>query len=182
LSYLHVIGSTLSTNENCKDACFKAIGYTLDQGGKISFDPNFRPELISDREVQQLFMPVIKQSHIIFPTEEEMSIITGTDDLDKACEKLLAMGPEIIAIKQGPNGSTVYSKEEKYHIPAFNVDEIDPTGAGDCYCAGFICEYLKGRPLNEVAQFANAVGALAVTKKGPMEGAPLYMEVLKLLN
>jgi sugar/nucleoside kinase (ribokinase family) len=177
-----VIGSTLSTNDNCKAACFRAIESTLHNGGKISFDPNFRPELVSSREVKELFEPVIKKSHIIFPTEEEISVITGKNDLDEACEKLLAMGPEIVAIKQGNHGSTVYSSKEKYHIPAFRVDEIDPTGAGDCYCAGFLCAYLRGLSLKEAAQFANAVGALAVTKKGPMEGAPRFDEVIELLN
>jgi len=182
LSYLHVIGSTLSTNENCKEACFKAIETTIHNGGKISFDPNFRPELVNEKEVHELFMPVIKQSHIVFPTAEEISVLTGITNLDKACEKIFAMGPEIIAVKQANNGSTVYTKEEKQHIPAFNVKEVDPTGAGDCYCAGFIFAYLNDYSLKDAARFANAIGALAVTKKGPMEGIPTYKEVLKFLN
>jgi tagatose kinase len=179
VSYLHVIGSTLATNTNCRDSCFKAIDYTLQNGGKISFDPNFRPELVSEKEVMELFIPVIKQSHILFPTEDEMHVITGENEPDKACEKLLAIGPSIIAVKQGANGSTVYTKEEKQHVPAFNVDEIDPTGAGDCYCAGFIYAYLQGKSLKETARFANAVAALAVTQKGPMEGIPSNAEVIK---
>jgi len=182
LSYLHVIGSTLSTNENCADACFKAMEYTLMNGGKISFDPNFRPELINEKEVRKYFEPVIRNSHIVFPTEEEIRVITGKTDLDQACEKLLTMGPEIIAIKQGGLGSTVYTKNERHTVPAFDVKEIDPTGAGDCYCAGFLTGLLKGLSLQETAKFANAVGALAVTKKGPMEGAPMFEEVSDFLK
>jgi sugar/nucleoside kinase (ribokinase family) len=182
LSYLHLIGSTLSTNENCAQSCLKAMEYTLKDGGKISFDPNFRPELISEKEVRNYFEPVIRKSHIVFPTEEEIKVITGERDLDAACEKLLAMGPEIVAIKQGSNGSTVFSAEEKHHVPAFSVEEIDPTGAGDCYCAGFLCGFLRGLSLQETAKFANAVGAQAVTKKGPMEGAPNFEEVNDLLR
>ncbi len=182
LSYLHVIGSTLSTNENCAEACFKAMEYTQKNSGRISFDPNFRPELISEKEVRKYFEPVIRNSHIVFPTEEEIRVLTGKKDLDQACEKLLNMGPEIVVIKQGSQGSSVYTENEKHTIPAFDVKEIDPTGAGDCYCAGFLTGLLKGLSLQEVAKFANAVGALAVTKKGPMEGAPTFEEVSDFLK
>jgi len=182
LSYLHVIGSTLSTNENCAAACFKAMDYTLENGGKISFDPNFRPELISEKEVKELFEPVIRKSHIIFPTEGEISVLTGEKDLDEACKKLFEMGPEIVAMKQDKLGSTVFTKDEKHYVPAFDVEEVDPTGAGDCYCAGFLTGFLRKLSLQETVKFANAVGALAVTKKGPMEGAPKFEEVTELLT
>ena len=69
-------------------------------------------------------------------------------------------------------GSTVYSQGTKYDVPAFEVEEIDPTGAGDCFDAGFLVSLIHKRSLKESARFANAVGALAVTRKGPMEGAP----------
>jgi len=182
LSYLHVIGSTLSTNDNCAEACLQAMEYTLQNGGKISFDPNFRPELINEEEVKNFFEPVIRKSHIVFPTEEEIRVLTGNNDLDQACEKLLTLGPEIVVIKQGSLGSSVYTKNEKHSVAAFDVTEIDPTGAGDCYCAGFLTGLLKGLSLQETAKFANAVGALAVTKKGPMEGAPIFEEVNDLLK
>jgi fructokinase len=55
-------------------------------------------------------------------------------------------------------------------VPAFPVDEVDPTGAGDCAGATFIAGLLQGRPPAEAARRANAAGALAVTRRGPMEG------------
>ena len=177
VTYLHVIGSTLSANENCRASCMKAIECTRKGSGKISFDPNFRPELISEKDVQEVLLPIIAQSHIIFPTEDEVKVLTGSSDLDKACKALLAHGPEIVVIKQGGSGSTYYTVNEKQHVPAFQIDEVDPTGAGDCYCAGFLFGYLSGMSLLETTRFANAVGALAVTKKGPMEGAPTLTEV-----
>ena len=182
LSYLHVIGSTLATNNNCAAACFKAIECALENGGKISFDPNFRPELITEREIRELFEPVIRKSQIVFPTQEEIAVLTGKSDLDAACKEILEMGPEIVAIKQGKKGSTVYTVNDKYHVPAFDITEVDPTGAGDCYCAGFLTAVLNGLSLKETAKFANAVGALAVTKKGPMEGSPRYEEVAEFLK
>jgi sugar/nucleoside kinase (ribokinase family) len=51
------------------------------------------------------------------------------------------------------------------------VEAVDPTGAGDCFDAGFVVGLLEGLPLEQVGQLANACGALGATKKGPMEGA-----------
>jgi len=51
------------------------------------------------------------------------------------------------------------------------VEAVDPTGAGDCFDAGFVAGLLEGLPLEEVGRLANACGALGATRKGPMEGA-----------
>jgi sugar/nucleoside kinase (ribokinase family) len=182
MSYLHIAGSTMSMNPHSRQACIKAIDIVTGSGGKISFDPNFRPELISESEIQESFFPVIKKSHIIFPTHEEIAVLTGEIDISKACGKLFDMGPDIIAIKQGKEGSTVYKGDERISVPAFEVEEIDPTGAGDCYCAGFLNGIMRGLDIGDAARLANAVGALAVTRKGPMEGAPTLKEAQKLMN
>jgi sugar/nucleoside kinase (ribokinase family) len=172
----------MSINEQSAKACLKAIDLVKHSGGKVSFDPNFRPELISAKEVRERFHPLITRSSIVFPTHEEVAVLTGEDNLREACKKLLDMGPEIVAVKQAKEGSTVFTADEEFHALAFTVEEIDPTGAGDCYCAGFLAGVLKGMDLQGTARFANAVGALAVTKKGPMEGAPTLQQVHELLG
>ena len=182
VSYLHVVGSTMFINEQSAGACIEAMNIVKSRGGKVSFDPNFRPELLSEEEVTERFHPVLAKSDIMFPTTDELKILTGETDIKKACRKLLDTGFELVAIKQGKDGSSVYTTKEEFHVPAFKVKEIDPTGAGDCYCAGFLAGLIKGKDLKHTAQFANAVGALAVTKKGPMEGAPREEDVYKLLN
>jgi sugar/nucleoside kinase (ribokinase family) len=182
LNYLHIVGSTMSINEQSAKACLKAIDLVKQSGGNVSFDPNFRPELISAKEVRERFHPLITRSRIVFPTHEEVAVLTGEKDLRDACKKLLDMGPEIVAVKQAKEGSTIFTANEEFHAPAFTVEEIDPTGAGDCYCAGFLAGVLQGMDLQETARFANAVGALAVTKKGPMEGAPTLQQVNELLG
>ena len=55
-------------------------------------------------------------------------------------------------------------------MPGFAVDEVDPTGAGDCFGAAFVSFWLRGAAPAEALRIANACGALAVTRKGPMEG------------
>jgi len=182
ISYLHVVGSTMFINEQSTQACLKAVELVKKEGGKISFDPNLRPELISEQEVKDRFNPIIAKSDIIFPTYDEIKILTGETKIKEGCKKLFETGLEIVAIKQGKEGSTIFTEDNEFHFPAFHVEEIDPTGAGDCYCAGFLAGILKGMDLQKTARFANAVGALAVTRKGPMEGAPDLDKVNKLLS
>jgi sugar/nucleoside kinase (ribokinase family) len=61
------------------------------------------------------------------------------------------------------------------------VEEVDPTGAGDRYDAGFLAGLLEGWGLVKAARFANVAAALSVTRMGPMEGIPRRDEVLALL-
>ncbi|MDD3139725.1 MAG: PfkB family carbohydrate kinase, partial [Lachnospiraceae bacterium] len=68
------------------------------------------------------------------------------------------------------------------HINPFKVEEVDPTGCGDSFCAGFITGLLEEWPLDKVGRFANATGALQATVFGPMEGAKYYSEVIDFIN
>jgi len=182
LSYLHIVGSTISINEHCRQSCERAVNLAKDLGVKVSFDPNLRPELLSVEEIRKICQPILGRSDIVFPTADEAMMLTGKKSLKEACMALLKEGPEIVVVKEGKSGSSVFTFEEEFHAPAFKVEEVDPTGAGDCYCAGFVAAILKGTSLKEAARFANAVGALAVTKKGPMEGAPTLNQVNQLIS
>jgi len=182
LNYLHIVGSTMSINEHSAKACMKAIDIVKESGGKLSFDPNFRPELISQDEVQKLFNPLMAKSDIIFPTNEEIKVLTGEEDIKEASLKLLDFGISIVAVKKGKDGSVIFTKDQEIEVPSFKVEEVDPTGAGDCYCAGFLFGIASEMKLEDAAKYANAVGALAVTKKGPMEGAPTLEAVEKFLK
>jgi len=177
LDYLHVMGSSMLINDNCRDAYLRALEIVKKKGGKISFDPNFRPELLGADKARELFQPIVRESFVLFPTQEELEVLSGEKDIDKGTAVLLSQGPKIIALKQGKKGSTIFTPDGKFVIPAFSVEEVDPTGAGDCYCAGFLAGLSRGLPLVEVGRLANAVGALAVTKKGPMEGAPTQKDL-----
>jgi sugar/nucleoside kinase (ribokinase family) len=77
---------------------------------------------------------------------------------------------ETIVVKRGSRGCTVYSRAGKIDVPPYRVQEVDPTGAGDCFDAGFICGLLEARPLEDCARMAAAAGALNAAAFGPMEG------------
>ena len=99
-----------------------------------------------------------------------------------ACQKLLEQGPGIVTLKRGEKGSIIYTEDEKLVVPSFKVEEVDPTGAGDCFDAGFVFGLLEGWDLERTARFANAIGALATTKRGPMEGTPNLAQALEFMK
>ena len=80
------------------------------------------------------------------------------------------MGPKIVVLKQGKKGCTIFTPDNPkgVHIMGFNVNEVDPTGAGDAFAGAFIVGYLKDWDLKKIGVFSNAVGALKVESFGPM--------------
>ena len=174
------MGSSMLINDNCCDAYLRAIEIVKKKGGKISFDPNFRPELLGAGSSSAVPAHCAGE-FCLFPTQEELEVLSG--------EKMWTRGQRCCylrarnnCLETGKKGSTIFTSKEKFFIPAFPVEEVDPTGAGDCYCAGFLAGLSRGLPLIEVGRLANAVGALAVTKKGPMEGAPTQKELEEFLK
>ncbi len=170
--WVHVTGSALSISASAREACYKAVDLCKAHGGRVSFDPNIRPELIGLDSVRHICQPVLDRCDLLLPSDEEASMLTGDADPETACRALHARGIPLVALKRGAAGSTVFTADGEINVPAIRVQEIDPTGAGDCYGGAFVVGLLEGWPLDKVARFANVAGALAVTRKGPMEGAP----------
>lgn len=180
--WLHISGSTIFLNENSRAACEKAMDLIITQGGKISLDPNLRPELMSVDEASKVLAPFLAAANLILPTESEARALTGESKITRAAEALTAKNEAILVLKRGPSGCSICYNGKRLDIPGFAVEEIDPTGAGDCFSAAFIAGLEAGWPLEQVGRFANAAGALAVTQLGPMEGAPTYQQVEQFLT
>jgi len=179
--WLHVMGFALTISKGCRQACYKAVDLVKKRGGKISLDPNLRPEVLTIEEVRRLCRPVLEASEIVFPSGSEATMLAGVEDPEEAVRVLLQQGPKIVALKQGEKGSIVFTAEQRIVVPPFQVVEVDPTGAGDCYDAAFVVGILEGWDLERTARFANAVGALATTRQGPMEGTFSRGEVMAFM-
>ena len=71
-----------------------------------------------------------------------------------------------VLLTEGSQGCTVLSATDEIHVPAFPAREVDPTGAGDCFLAGFAVGLLRGWPVRRAALLANWCGARAVESPG----------------
>lgn len=169
--YFHVMGCSLMANESFRREVFTAVERFAGAGARITFDPNIRFELLAERSVEDIVGPVLRRCTVLFPGEKEAQLLGGSGETEKAVEALFRRYPlEVLVLKRGRRGCTVYSGGLRLEVPAFRVREVDPTGSGDCFDAGFLCGLLEARPLQECARLAAAVGALNAQAFGPMEG------------
>jgi tagatose kinase len=179
VKWVHITGITLAVNDGCKKAVYKLLS-KIPSSAKVSFDPNIRPELLSVDQIREMCKPVIERADIIFPSLTEAMMFTGDASDDEGCKRWAKSG-KLVVLKMGEEGSRVFDGDNIIDVPTFKVEEVDPTGAGDSFCAGFIIALNEGKDLYDAALFANAVGALSVTKKGPMDGACTKEEALAFI-
>lgn len=185
LRCLHIMGSTLSMSNDALNTGLRALEMAQAAGAKISFDPNLRPQLLAPDLAREAFQPFVAAADVLLPTVTELNLLTGIASVRDAAAKLIADKPSrIIVVTRGSDGCTVYSANhpDGIHVSGFPVIEVDPTGAGDCFDAGFLARWLAGDSLRDAARYANACGALAVTAKGPMAGAKTAVEVAAFLS
>ncbi|MED2974121.1 sugar kinase [Fictibacillus sp. B-59209] len=168
-NYFHIMGSALF-NKNIRSAVKKAIEICRRTNTKISFDPNIRRELLYDPEMRECLEYVLDHCDIFLPGGEELELLVNAKDEDGAIAHLFDKGIEYVVVKNGRKGCRAYSREGTFSIDPIQVVEVDPTGAGDCFGGTLISCLNKGLEFKESVIYANKAGALAVTKKGPMEG------------
>jgi len=180
--FLHICGSSLSVGERMRNSCYRAAEIVAAAGGRISFDPNLRPELLGGEDaLRRICAPVLEKAYVVLPSGVEAELLTGVKGPEEACRALLARGTKVVALKRGAHGCSILTPEQELDVPAYRVEAVDPTGAGDCFDAGFVVGLLEEVPLEQVGlpaealakagRLANACGALGATRKGPMEGA-----------
>ena len=108
--------------------------------------------------------------------------MTGASDEPEAVGRLRSQGVQEIVLKRGARGATYFAAGDPIHVPSFAVEEIDPTGAGDCFGATFIVCRRQGMPVADALRYANAAGARTVTVLGPMEGASSFEELERFMR
>jgi sugar/nucleoside kinase (ribokinase family) len=182
VKWTHISGSTVFLNPNSRSACQRALELTQTHGGNISLDPNLRPELMPLDQAKVALDPFLKVADLILPNAAEARAITGENDDDRAVEALSIKDDVLVVLKRGSAGCSIYRTGKRIDVPGYTVEEVDPTGAGDCFSAAFIAGLEAGWSLDAVGRFANAAGALAVTKLGPMSGAPTREQVEDLVG
>jgi sugar/nucleoside kinase (ribokinase family) len=138
---------------------------TLRKAGlSISLDINDDPEDRWDSG----FWDVLPLVDIFLPNAREACRVTGLGDLDAAVKKLAASVP-IVAVKLGAEGALAQKGNERFTRPAFQVEFVDPVGAGDSFDAGFIDQFVRGADLQTCLDYGNLAGAFSTTHHGGTE-------------
>lgn len=105
---------------------------------------------------------------IFMPSKIEMSQLTGHQDPHRAAKEFSEMGCSIIVIKLDREGSLIYDRNtDTFHeIPAYRVNVVDSTGAGDAYCGGFVAKYVTSGDLKLAGIAGNVSASFAIQDYG----------------
>jgi len=172
--HLHVVGSSLGADAVAA-AVLEAINLVQATGGTVSFDPNIRGEMLNAPGFGERMQAVLAATDLFLPSGDELGLFGSAADL-------LGRGIKTIAHKQGATGARYLDAETDLFQPGFPAEELDPTGAGDIFGATFVTGWLTGLAAAENLRRACAAGALAVTRRGPMEGASTNAELDRFLS
>lgn len=139
-----------------------AIQMAREAGVRVILDPAPAPMMVPD----QIF-----DVDLICPNESEASALVGhsvrsIDDAAKAAEILRGRGANCVAITMGNRGAWLSTDEASELIPAFAVDVLDTTAAGDAWVGAAAVWWCQTGNLKQAVSFANAAGALAASRKG----------------
>jgi sugar/nucleoside kinase (ribokinase family) len=120
-----------------------------------------------------------ESDHILARTDVT---IVGAEDVgaDLARIERMASACPILAVTRGSQGSTLYMQGEEHHIPAPQVAEVDPTGAGDVFSAAFFVRYHLSGDALDAAHFATQLAACSVQRAG-LNGIPTADEIYDLM-
>ena len=105
-----------------------------------------------------------------FPNDYEAGLLTGESEPEAMADALLATGIGHVVIKIGRRGCLFKSADECFVVGPHLVEPIDSTGAGDNFCAGFICAFLEGRDHRECCRYANAAASICIQHDGASTG------------
>ena len=182
VGWVHVCGSTLALSDDWRTVALRAARLARERGARVSFDPNVRPELLGGCSIAEVCGPMLRLADTVLPSGAEAMMLTGEPTAEAGCLRLLEFGADLVVLKRGALGATVFTGASSHDVEAFRVDEVDPTGAGDVFAAALASALLSGMTLLAATRYACAAGALAVTRRGPLEGAPTHQELLALLS
>lgn len=186
-------GSLSMTGEPGRSTTLWAVKKAKANGAIITYDPNYREPLwTSEGEAVKIILDAMPMVDILKVSAEEMELLTGEKELICGTKTLSAMGPRVVVVTLGEEGSYCYTKNCDVLTPTFPMKALDTTGAGDAFFGALLWN-LKDRCLDEIVNFgkedwekallfANAAGALTTQAKGAMPAMPDHDSIMNCLN
>ena len=160
------------------DAALQAARWVKAAGGQVCLDGSKTDGGALSPKLEEL----VRLSDILICASGFGRSLTGQADLWSSGEANLSFGPKIVVQTEGEDGSYTVTATERFHTPAFPVDVVDTTGAGDVFHGAYLVGLLKGWDLRMVACFASAVSAIKCTTLGGRQGIPTFDQTMEFLS
>lgn len=142
--------------------------------------------LLNVAPARKLDADIIKKIDILVVNETEAETISGeTMKLigeERMIDKLLTLGAKTVVLTLGKRGCLLKNEQLQISVPAFSVQTVDSTAAGDTFCGALAARLSKGHDWTEALEFASAASAICVTRMGAQPSIPTEVEVLEFLE
>jgi ribokinase len=135
------------------------------------------PVILNPAPAQEMDSDLLKMVSYITPNEHEIRVVVGQHDQEAGISAMLKAGTQTVLVTLGGRGVLWATKDSRTRIPAFHVQAIDTTAAGDAFNGGLACALGRGIAIEDAIRYANAVAALAVTRMGAQPSLPTSAEV-----
>ena len=184
---LHV-GSLSMTTSPGKEACEEAVKYAKDNGSVISYDPNYRAALWdSEEHAIEMMKVLLPYADILKVSDEEMVMLTGTDDFEEGSRILAEYGIGLVMVTLGSDGVFVRMGSNTATVPGFSVEVADTNGAGDTFLGAMLMQIAKGidgtedvwAQLLRMVRYANKAASLTCSRHGAIPAMPSLAEMEK---
>lgn len=106
--------------------------------------------------------PLLPQTDVFLPNDDEAALITGLDDPCRQAERFVAAGAATVVITCGEQGTVMIAEGERWRAEAHRVPYVGGTGAGDAFDAGYIAGLLAGEDPRGCLAWGSALGASCV--------------------
>jgi 5-dehydro-2-deoxygluconokinase len=195
-----LLSGTHLSQPGTRAACERAAALARAGGARVVLDIDYRPVLwgltapglgeqryVESARVSEELQRIVPACDLVVGTEEEIRIAGGSPDTRTALRQLRAATAATIVMKQGPMGCIVFAGEIGDDFehgvvgPGFPVEVFNVLGAGDAFMAGFLRGWLRGEAIERCAAYANACGALVVSRHGCAPAMPSWIELQHFL-
>lgn len=196
-----LVSGTHLSHPDTRAACLKAMTLARGLGRRVVLDIDYRPVLwgltppglgerryVPSAEVTAQLQATLGACDLVVGTEEEVHIAGGSTDTVAALRAMRAVTSALIVVKRGPMGCVAFDGpipdrlDEGLEGPGFPVEVFNVLGAGDAFMAGLLRGVARGEPLPQALRYANACGALVVSRHGCAPAMPSWAELAFFLE
>jgi len=156
-----------------QEAAIRAASIAREAGVTVTSDID-RVTPLTEELVSTVTMPIF--------AEHVPRALTGETDFERALRKLRRLNDGMMCITLGPRGAMLLDGDRLHQAPAFQVDAVDTTGAGDVWRGALIVALLRGDSPDDMLRFANAAAGVSCTRLGAINGVPTLEETRALME
>ena len=179
--YVHASGISMAISPSASDSVLAAFAAARAHGAKISFDANLRLKLWPLARARALIGSAAGMADYFFPSIDDARSLSSLSDPAEVLDWAHGLGAGTVFLKLGAEGVIVSDGAKQERIAGLQVEAVDATGAGDCFCGATLARLAAGDSIWDAARYANAAAALATTGFGAVAPLPRPDAVRRLL-